>query len=345
MSGETVLQPDTHVVYFIGEHPCRKDGTRISQIVHQDSPVSLDADLIADRSFSNKPPEGYRDYYHKMSTYADIVSGPAHSTNPEHTAKRFIAIKSDERESIFKYVDTASSRAGIRKISRKLELEKVSIVGLGGTGAYILDLLAKTPVAEIHLFDGDKFYSHNAFRSPGAASLEELERQEYKVDYFGSLYSKMRNGIVSHRTYIGSETEELLSETSFAFVAVDGGENKRMILAALERRRIPYIDCGIGVDKAEDHLTGQVRVTTSLEGHREHVWKKGAIPFSDDDVDNAYSQNIQIADLNALNAALAVIRWKRLQGFYLDLERELQSLYPIDGNMIINAHHIGEGGS
>jgi hypothetical protein len=92
-------------------------------------------------------------------------------------------------------------------------------------------------------------------------------------------------------------------------------------------------------------LTGQVRVTTSLDGHRDHVWTKGAIPLSDEDVDNEYSQNIQIADLNALNAALAVIRWKRLQGFYLDLERELHSLYPLDGNVIINAYQMPSGGS
>ena len=29
-----------------------------------------------------------------------------------------------------------------------------------------------------------------------------------------------------------------------------------------------------------------------------------------------YSSNIQVADLNALNAILAIIRWKRYLGFY-----------------------------
>ena len=40
--------------------------------------------------------------------------------------------------------------------------------------------------------------------------------------------------------------------------------------------------------------------------------------------------------LNALNAALAVIRWKKHRGFYLDLGREDRSTYTIDGNHMGN---------
>ena len=38
---------------------------------------------------------------------------------------------------------------------REARLPKVAIVGLGGSGSYILDLIAKTPICEIHLYDGD----------------------------------------------------------------------------------------------------------------------------------------------------------------------------------------------
>ena len=34
------------------------------------------------------------------------------------------------------------------------------------------------------------------------------------------------------------------------------------------------------------------------------------------EVDEAYKTNIQIAELNAFNATLAVIKWKQLKGFY-----------------------------
>ena len=46
--------------------------------------------------------------------------------------------------------------------------------------------------------------------------------------------------------------------------------------------------------------------------------------------------NIQIADLNALNASLAIVKWKKLRGFYADPENEHFSTYTIDGNLIIN---------
>jgi hypothetical protein len=39
---------------------------------------------------------------------------------------------------------------------------------------------------------------------------------------------------------------------------------------------------------------------------------------------------------NALNALLAVIRWKKIVGFYDDLEHEHNTIYLIDGNTLIN---------
>ncbi|MBL9081849.1 MAG: hypothetical protein JNK76_08600 [Planctomycetales bacterium] len=52
--------------------------------------------------------------------------------------------------------------------------------------------------------------------------------------------------------------------------------------------------------------------------------------------DNDYSRNIQVAEVNALNAALAVIKWKKHCGYYPELEHEHCSVYTIDGNTIAN---------
>ena len=51
---------------------------------------------------------------------------------------------------------------------------------------------------------------------------------------------------------------------------------------------------------------------------------------------NEYDRNIQVAELNALNAVMAIIKWKKLWGFYVDLEREHHSTYTIDGNEFTN---------
>ena len=42
----------------------------------------------------------------------------------------------------------------------------------------------------------------------------------------------------------------------------------------------------------------------------------------------------RFADLNALNAVMAIIKWKKLKGLYRDLEREYHSTHTTDGNML-----------
>jgi hypothetical protein len=334
LAGNVTCRPDTHVAYFIGEQPCTKEGATIEQIMHSVGSTQLSASLRVDRSFSNKPADGYRDYHHKMATYASILSGPAESLEPSSTAKSFIAIKSDAPDSVFDYIDTASSRAGIHAVSHKLAEETIAIIGLGGTGSYTLDFVAKTPARDIRLFDGDRFYQHNAFRAPGAATLEMLEGAPFKVDHFQHTYSAMHRHIAAHALHVTPTTAHLLDGVTFAFVCIDGGEGKEAVVRALEERNIPFVDVGIGVHLVDDKLIGVVRTTTSKPGMRGHL--RSRVSFGVADGGNEYDSNIQIAELNALNAALAVIKWKKLRGVYMDLEGEHHSTFTIDGNSVIN---------
>ena len=78
-------------------------------------------------------------------------------------------------------------------------------------------------------------------------------------------------------------------------------------------------------------------MTTSTADRPNDVDITKRIPFGvDEDGENEYRTNIQIADLNALNAALAVIRWKKMCGFYHDFDHEHHSTYTIDGNLLTN---------
>jgi predicted ThiF/HesA family dinucleotide-utilizing enzyme len=335
LAGERTQTPDTHVAYFAGEHPCNVDGTEISQIKHGSSRIALGEQLTADHSFSSKPKSGgYKDYYEKMVRYATIISSPAFSIKPDVTAKTFRPVGPDEEGSVFTYLDTASSRAGISALTAKLAAEKIAIVGLGGTGSYILDLVAKTPVREIHLFDGDRFLQHNAFRAPGAATLDELKAAPYKVDYLKGIYSKMHSGISAHSFNITEDNADELRDESFVFVCIDGGATKKAVVERLEELGVPFIDTGMGIEIDEDALLGVVRVTTSTNKQRDHF--RARVSMADGATENLYRQNIQIADLNALNAALAVIKWKKLRGFYLDLDREHHSTYTTSGNLMTN---------
>lgn len=334
MAGDMTRPPDTHVVYFDGDYPCKADSTPIQAISHQSAKIDLGNGLTAQHAFSSKPAEGYRDYHHKMSTYAAILSGPATTLKSDANPRTFRQPE-DEEESVFNYTETASDRVGIGALTERLKPEVVGIIGLGGTGGYILDFVAKTPVREIRVFDGDEFLQHNAFRAPGAPSIDELRDAPKKVDYFKAIYSKMHRNVVAHPVSLGASTVYLLDGVTFAFLSMDAGEAKRAVVAKLEALNVPFVDVGMGLELVEGSLGGILRVTASTPGKRDHV-HQGRISFAGGGADDIYASNIQVADLNALNAVLAIVKWKKIRGFYRDLEREHHSTYTTDGNMLIN---------
>lgn len=338
LAGDVATRPADHVAHFMGEHPCRDDGKEIEQIKNQSQRRQLAEKIFIDHTFSAKPKpdDNYPDYYAKVTTYVAMFERYARAIEPSATAKTFPIIIEDEGEpeSVFNYIDTASSRAEIGSVTRKLEGRKIAIIGLGGTGSYVLDLVAKTPVSEIHLFEGDEFLQHNAFRSPGAPSIDELRAKPKKSAYFKTLYSNMRRGIIDHEDYLHAGNIEQLRGVDFVFLCFDKGTAKKPIIDRLLQYGIPFIDVGMGIYLTSDTLGGVLRTTTVTSAKHDHV--QARIPFSDGDGNNEYAKNIQIADLNALNAALAVIRWKKLCGFYSDLDQEHHCTYTIDGNTLIN---------
>jgi len=335
-SGTTTIKPNDHVVSFAGGVPCDSHGAELTKIISSKGTISIAEGLTAACSFSSKPLGGYADYFAKITAYVNMVSGWAQAIDATATAKTFPVVHATEEESVFRYLDSASSRARISLITSKLALPNLAIVGLGGTGSFVLDLVAKTPVKEIHLYDGDKFFTHNAFRAPGSASVEELDATPTKVEYFRRKYDVMRRGIVAHAVHIDETNVAELKEMAFVFLTMDSGLAKKFIVEKLEEYNVSFIDCGMGIYQVGEALAGVARVTASIPGHRQHIWESQRIPFADENNDNDYDRNIQIADLNALNAVLAVIKWKKLCGFYTDLEHELFMAYTIDGNHLLN---------
>lgn len=338
IAGDTTNGPiSQHVIYWAGEIPCNKDGSPIAGILNESQDRQMGGTTV-NHAFSNKPADGYKDYFQKMSNYANIVSAPAKSLDNSITEKPFRDINTTENKSVFKYPDTNVSRGKISAITMKLAGGKIAIVGLGGTGSYILDLVAKTPVQEIHLFDGDAFLNHNAYRSPGAPSIEKLTEVNKKTDYFQSIYSNMRENIYSHSYNMTADKIEELSEMDFVFVSIDKGLSKKQIIDHLISKNIPFVDAGIGLLTANDSILGHVRVTAGTPEKTDHIKKR--ISFSEKTAADDYITNIQIADLNALSATLAVLKWKKLSGFYQDLSKELNSTYSINDGKLFNDDYI-----
>lgn len=333
-SPTSASRPANHAIYFMGELPCHKDGIIMNEIINSSPNQNLGEGLIGNHYLSSKPSVGYYlTYYDKFKRYISLVSIPAKSLNPDISPATYKPFVDNTSESPFNYYDTNSSRANIVAVNAKLKGQKIGIIGLGGTGSYILDFIAKTPVAEIHLYDADDFLQHNSFRSPGAASIEQLSEKKKKAIYFSEIYSRMHKAITPHLVYITEATAHLLDKLTFVFICVDKNSVRNLIIKQLFLKKIPFIDVGLGVTVVDDQLIGIVRTTTGTPAKNDHIANRISI---DDTDNNEYVSNIQIADLNALNAAMAVIKWKKWSRFYQDLIEEHQSSYSINVAQLLN---------
>jgi len=333
-AGDRTGLPTDHKMYFIGQEPCDSGGTSLTKVINSKQSLHISDTLIAGFMLSSKPSGGYKDYYEKFSTYASMFTQHAVAIRPKVTAKTYVNIPTEENESIFKYIDSASTRAGIVDISAKLKQSKIAIIGLGGSGSYVLDMVAKTPVQEIHLYDDDLFQSHNAFRAPGCASVNELRKQPYKVTYYRRMYSKLHNGIITHRVKVTAKNVKKLADCDFVFICVDDNGARLTIAKSLLAMGVPFIDVGMGLEKVGKSLVGLVRTSYCNPAVNDNIPE--SIPANVPTEDALYDSNIQTNELNALNAILAVIRWKKHCGFYVDLEGEGSSIYTIDGNHMLN---------
>ena len=333
LAGEVTARPHNHVAWFAGDVPCDADGKPLDQLITGSRRRDLGSGVLVDHHFSRKPTGGYRDYEHKVTTYVGLLSGPAGSLDPAATARTFQPVEESPDESPFVYIDTATPRAGLEVYAERVATMRLAIVGLGGTGSYILDLVSKTQVAEIHLYDGDRFQQHNPFRSPGATAIEELLGGPNKAEHWADVYRRMRRGIVPHPSMVDATNVEELRGLDFVFVAIDSGPSRAVILDALANFGVTHIDVGMGIHDVDDRLSGKTRVSV---GTASHPMDRRRVPTEAADREDDYRHNIQIAELNALNATLAVIRWKKLIGIYADLEHEHSSTYTSLVNEIVN---------
>jgi len=315
---EHVIQKD-HQIFFAGAVPHNIDGTPVPNLAGGPTQLVLSeacSDVVVQRSFSNKPKitQKFADFFEKIESYVSIISGPAlelHKVDPY----TFRVVKEVASDSVFKIHDTLTSRAEITDLSAQFKNDVILLIGLGGTGAYVLDFLVKTPVREIRSFDLDSFHVHNAFRSPGR--LEETELGKTKAEVYHSRYDNFRTGLSFEAKYIDASCDDDLDGVTFAFVCVDKGSSRAGIFDLLISKDIPFIDVGMGLNRKRGPINGQLRATYYSTESGQNMREKDLAPLVDGSND-IYKTNIQISELNALNACLAVMRFKQLRGFYFE---------------------------
>ena len=286
------------------------DGTPIGNCIDGDGKTWSN---ISIKKGSQSSPEEDSSAIELVYRYAKQIIGAASWAG--HAQTSFIAVPDP-----FTIPNTFESRAAIGPVQNRIRGQSIAIIGLGGTGAYVLDLIAKTPVKNIHLFDSDEVHWHNFMRAPGAPTTQEIEAKSesdlLKVDYYHSKYSDLREGVQPHaiRVETASEFIGFLKDhpIDYAFVCVDQlteGDWSRqdVIYAALAEAGVPFIDSGVSITVEDQAVSGSITISAYEAGSA--AWD--TIPNGRVVGNMPGYRNVQLPEVNALAAALAVMEWRR----------------------------------
>lgn len=144
----------------------------------------------------------------------------------------------------------------------------------------------------------------------------------------------MHTGITAHHVYIDRDNLELLADCTFVFVAAADADEKPEIIAWLRNRGIPCIDVGMGIGDEGGQLSGLLCSTSYFP--QQAGAEQSVAAGSTAGGQNEYDRNIQTADLNSLNAMLAVINWKKYLAYYADHAPAAETVYKIYTGKIRN---------
>ena len=287
------------------------DGNPIESYIDGDKKTWSNISIKKGSQGSPEEDGSARDLVHR---YAKRIVGAVSAAEYSETASLI-------RPNPFNIPNTFEARAALGPVQDRIRNQRIAIIGLGGTGAYVLDLIAKTPVPEIHLLDADHVEWHNFMRAPGAPTAEEIEslrrNPPSKVAYYHSKYASLREGIHAHAVRVDNSSmlTEFLSThpVDFAFVCIDQRKDsdsprQDVVYATLSEAGVPFIDSGVSITLDDGSVKGAV--TTSAYDAGSVAWKD-AIPNARVEGNVPGYRNVQLPEVNALAASLAVMEWRR----------------------------------
>ena len=293
------------------------NGEPIGNLINSDGETWSD---ISIKKGSQSRPEDDVSASDLVHRYAKQIVGAVSAAG--HLETVFLA-----KQGPFKIPNTFEARAAIGPVQDRIRDQRIAIIGLGGTGAYVLDLVAKTPVKEIHLLDSDDMDWHNFMRAPGAPTCEEIKSQRKarlsKVNYYHSKYTPLREGVYAHAVRVDNSTmfASFLSmhPIDYAFVCIDQQKDcdsprQDAVYSALSEAGVPFIDSGVSITLKDGAIGGTI--TTSAYDAGAVAWKE-AIPNARMDGNVPGYRNVQLPEVNAMAASLAVMEWRRQTGQYV----------------------------
>ena len=238
-------------------------------------------------------------------------------------------------EQILKYIYVISEggavdRAQMKEWRDKLADEIVGIVGVGGTGSYILDLVSKSGISRILIWDSDVLEERNTRRGVGSVSYGCSNLGRNKAQFLAKQYDSSSCEVIPYPNDFPGPDASVICDLSFVFIAVDEDESRTTVRRIMHENKIPYIDVGMGVRIENGVLTGSCQAVLCP---RDPAEIQGLIPEGGLAVGKQAYRNLQVSEVHALNAALAVVMWRRFRGQY-PAQDHLLSRYSIDWNTL-----------
>lgn len=209
--------------------------------------------------------------------------------------------------------------------------DKIAIIGLGGVGAWIADLMTKTDVIEIHGWDEDVIEEKNIIRMPGAVSPKWVGKA--KAMWFQKTYRKIHKKVYGHAENITERNvQKICNNITFAFVAIDNEKGRKIICEHMTKHGIPFIDIGLSLNRNNDNqLCVSIRISIALP--YDETWQK-SIPAVDKAGQEIYGK-LELPDVAAMAAGWAVQYWRKMRGQLAQEKPQECMKYQADTNMII----------
>ena len=209
--------------------------------------------------------------------------------------------------------------------------ERVTIVGLGGVGAWIADFVVKADPLEVHGWDYDCIEPKNILRMPGGLDPNSWIGRP-KADWFHETYSRIHTNVHGHNVRVLAENvQEVIGETTFAFVAVDGADDRMMVCDTLANARIPFVVVGLSPVRKDKRVKVSMRIVSAHVGASS--WR-AAIPQVGQAGQDDYG-SLDLPDVYSMVAGWAIQSWRKMRGQFWQEKREECLVYSASDQSLI----------